>query len=137
MTDFELDYMFMERVAMGSATMMNYITLVFAMVTASYLVAHQLNRTMMITVLTLFSAFAMWITVISMNATIDMAAAAAVIADRASEEGSSLAWHAAAKPLAKATVPFAPIVGVILHLGAYMGTIWFFFQARNKKLQFG
>lgn len=55
MTEFETAYLFYEVFDGANASLMNFITIMFAMLVASYLVAPRLNRTMAALVLILYS----------------------------------------------------------------------------------
>lgn len=132
MTDYELAYLFFEAVQTTNGTMSNFMTLVFGMVVASYLAAHRLDRIMMWLSLAIYSLFALGFINEIFSASSDFARLGVFLSERGQDPDADLGWFG---PVSNAA-PMVAIPWIILTmiLGAYIGSMAFFFQARKANL---
>ena len=130
MTDYELLTIFIEFVNTTWLIFATYVSIVFAFIVASHLVASQLTSRVVSLVITLYTLVAVWsVWGISMNA-ISISATAGEMKRRLLEENSSLGW------LSLTGMPdimrsIIPVLITLLALVVYVGSIVFFFSRRR------
>jgi len=136
MTNYELTYLFYEAVQTGDGTMTNYMTLVFGMLVTSYLAAHRIDRVMMWIALFIYSMFALGFCNGIFQAYSDFSRIGLTLAERGKLPESDLGWFG---PVVNGagSVKFVPSTVGVMVIGAYAGSIAFFFQARKANLAKG
>lgn len=134
MTEFETAYLFYEVYDGASTSLMNFITIMFAMLVASYLVAPRLSRTMAALVVILYSliSFGMINDLTAIYG--DFARLGDRLYDLAQEDGTNLGWHGAASAARSGSLHVARTFIISLAVLGYAGTVVFFFLVRRKKL---
>ena len=130
MTDYELLTVTIEFINIVWAIFATYVSIVFAFIVASHLVAKKLTPRVVSLVITLYTLVAVWaVWGISMNA-FAISATSGELKRRLVEDGSSLGWL----PLlemsdsVRSTVPFLITLLVVV---VYVGSIIFFFYQRQ------
>ena len=129
MTDYELLTIFIEFVNTTWMIFATYVSIVFAFIVASHLVASQLTSRVVSLVITLYTVVAVWsVWGISMNA-ISISATAGEMKRRLLEDSSSLSWlHLLEMPdFMRSIMPF---LITLLAFVVYVGSIVFFFSQR-------
>jgi len=109
-----------------------YVSIVFAFLVASYLVAGNLARTLASIIITLYTLVALW-SLFGLNRTAATVVAIIFEIKRAVlETNSSLAWHPAVSTPNQIFSAYPAFI-TALALVAYVGSIFFFFQQRRLK----
>jgi uncharacterized membrane protein YhaH (DUF805 family) len=132
MTDYELLTIFIEFVNTTWIIFATYVSIVFAFIVASHLVASQLTSREVSLVITLYTLVSIWsVWGISMNA-ISIAATSGEMKRRLLEDSSSLGWlHLLAMPdFMRSIMPFLITLLVVV---VYVGSIVFFFCQRRAE----
>ncbi len=132
MTDYELLTIFIEFVNTTWTIFATYVSIVFAFIVASHLVARQLTSRVVSLVITLYSLVAVWsVWGISMNA-ISISATVGEMKRRLLEGGSSLGWLPIVETpdFMRSIIPF---LITLLALVVYVGSIVFFFYQRRAE----
>ena len=132
MTDYELLTIFIEFVNTTWMIFATYVSIVFAFIVASHLVARQLTSRVVSLVITLYTLVAVWsVWGISMNA-ISISATAGEMKRRLLEDSSSLDWLTliTMPDFMASTIPF---LITLLALVVYVGSIVFFFYQRRAE----
>ena len=127
MSDYELLSLFYQIVDTSTSSFANFMTIVFAMLVAGYLVAHQLDRIATTLVILIFTVACAGISNEMRGLAANMALVAHEIAAQSQQPGSSLGWHPAANGQ---SFDFIQYILVILASLIYMGTLWFFLRSR-------
>jgi hypothetical protein len=131
MTDYEIADLFFSVVSAANQSFMNYVTLVFAMLAASYLVAHKLDRITTVFAVGLFTAISAGYTFELFSVYSDLSRLAGVIAERGLQAETALGWHGAALANGTGSLHFAGPLMAGIALFGYLGTLIFFFRARS------
>ncbi len=132
MTDYELLTIFIEFVNTTWTIFATYVSIVFAFIIASHLVASQLTSRVVSLVITLYTLVAVWsVWGISMNA-ISISATVGEMKRRLLEGGSSLGWLRIVETpdFMRSIIPF---LITLLALVVYVGSIVFFFYQRRAE----
>ena len=131
MSEYETASLFYEMIGVANASMANYLTVVFAVLAAGYLVAEKLDRTSAIVVLSLFTVFALGMTNEIVSAYRDFAGLGRLMAQMAAA-GPAFSWHpvAGTRGAGFALIPFV-VLGICAV--AYVGTMWFFLHTRRTR----
>jgi predicted membrane channel-forming protein YqfA (hemolysin III family) len=132
MTDYELLTVTIEFINIVWAIFATYVSIVFAFIVASHLVAKKLTPRVVSLVITLYTLVAVWaVWGISMNA-FAISATGAEMKRRLVEESSSLGWLPMLEmpDIMRSTVPFLiTLLGIVV----YAGSIIFFFNRRREE----
>ncbi len=132
MTDYETVSLFYQVIAVANASLANYLTVVSAMLVASYLVADKLDRFSSGLVLAIFSIFSIGMINEVRSAYRDFARLGVLISELAAEPGSSLGWHPVAGSDGAGFRAIPVVITVVCSL-AYLGSLWFFFHTRRSR----
>ncbi|WP_425410951.1 hypothetical protein [Hyphococcus sp.] len=133
MTEYEAADLFFTIHQSAVATLSIYITVIFAMLVAGYLVAHRLDRITAGVLVGVFAAFSLGMINEVRGVYSDLAGVAQLINEKAIAPNSELNWHGAAgNPDFFATVP--KILSSITIL-VFIGTLVFFFRLRWARLK--
>jgi hypothetical protein len=133
MREYETAHLFKEMMELLDVATMNYVSVLFALLVASYLVAARLNKVMAGIVVGLFSLFAL-IIIFTVHRT--MAGASALIghARRAAAQGdASLNWHPMVSEPANFVEVFTPIYTATL-IASFVAVLVFFFHSLSGKV---
>ena len=133
MTDYELLTVIIEFINIVWAIFATYVSIVFAFIVASHLVAKKLTPRVVSLVITLYTLVALWaVWGISMNA-FAISATAAEMKRRLVEESSSLGWLPMLEmpDIMRSTIPFLiTLLGILVYVGSI---IFFFYQRRAEQ----
>ncbi len=128
MTDYEIASLFAEYASILEQTFINYISVMFAFLVASYLVAHRLSNAMIGVVLVLYSAFALNQIAMMFAVSSDLRGLELLMVERISQGAEELRFHSGARN---------PLLGLLLGVsgffamvGGFVGSLWFFFLQR-------
>ena len=130
MTDAELLSAFSSFVNTSWMIFTAYVSIIFAYLVAGYLISSKLGSKMVILVSTIYTLVAMW-AIFAINTNLQSISAAASEIRRVVREGeSTLDWLPVVKipEFLDATVP---IIVTLITIGAYVGSIVFFFYQRH------
>jgi hypothetical protein len=130
MTDFETAYMFSELVNSMSATSMNYAGFLFAFLVASVAGAERLSRGMAVVALSAYGVVVLITIFIFSRMLLSFSELAIQIRGLANEPGSSLAWHEL-KHASDAALTLVPYLAMVIFLGAFAGSLYFFRECRR------
>ena len=136
MTDYELVSAMTGSLNLVWTIFATYVSIVFAFLVASYLIARKLAVGMVWLVLTLYSVVSLWAMFGLNRTTSTIIGLASEIKRVALEPGSTLGWHTAASTpeiVLSIVVAVNGSVGII----AYIGSIVFFFHRRYSRLTGG
>ena len=132
MTDYELLTVTIEFINIVWAIFATYVSIVFAFIVASHLVAKKLTPRVVSLVITLYTLVAVWaVWGISMNV-FAISATGAEMKRRLVEESSSLGWLPMLEmpDIMRSTIPFLiTLLGIVV----YAGSIIFFFNKRREE----
>ncbi len=133
MSEFELVYLLNEMEATLWTHMMNYVSIIFAMLVTAYLIGPKLNRMMTITIITLFSIASFLFSGSVITARQDYIEMAGFARELLEATTSSI------PPLNIYNAPAASIVAmnmalVFILVFGYAATLVFFFQARKRAI---
>ena len=135
MGEYEHAILFIEFAQAASAAMANYITLVFAMVVASYLAAHRLDKLMSGIAILIYSMFALGYCNEIIQIYSDLSNLGIAMEDRfGGIPESSLGWLGPVRA-GSAFLEILPFLIGTMVLLAYAASIWFFFRARKLHKQ--
>ncbi len=130
MTDYELLTIFIEFVNTTWIIFATYVSIVFAFIVASHLVASQLTSRVVSLVITLYTLVAVWsVWGISMNA-VSISATAGEMKRRLLEDNSSLGWLRLIE-MPDVMRSIIPSLITLLALVVYVESIVFFFSQRR------
>ena len=133
MTDYEKASLFVDFLNTSNMVFSNYMAVVFAMLAASWFLAHRMSRLVAILFLALYSLGALMSGFGVFAAFTDFANLGVFIHQTAQAEGGDLRWLAPAGP-GGAGMSALPVFVAIMVLSAYAGSIVFFFIVRRNKL---
>jgi hypothetical protein len=129
MTDFELMSLFNEYEALTQVSFMNFVTIIFAFLIASFFVAGKLNKPMTIVVIGVFT-FASLQQGLSVFLQIsDQAGLVPEIVNR-----DTLQWHGVNR-VGETSIPIAAAIYFGTIVFGYLGTLIFFFHQRHQGLK--
>ncbi len=133
MTDFELALLFSEFLNTANFVFSNFMALVFAVLTASYFLAHRMERWVAILFLCLYSIGALTTGMGVFLAFSDFASLGVHIHNSAGGS-EDLAWLGPAGPGGAGMAALPAIVGILLVL-TYLGSLAFFFVVRRRRME--
>jgi hypothetical protein len=131
MSDFELVYLVNELLNSSAARLFDFMSGLFAMVIASYVVGAKLSRSIVWLMAALFSMFAAASIPPAVGSGARLAAVFRQVAQAQSEPGSTLGW-VTVPPIPPGIIPW--FVAVLL-LGAYVGALIFLVQIRREQFR--
>ncbi len=131
MTDYELISSFAEYNAMLQTAFTNYVAVLFAFLISAYLIADKLKSGMVPIIVGLFTLVALAQLGSAIGSGYDWAAIGMQIAARATEQTSSVGWHAAATRWGALTISIIRIGLVAILIVSYIGALIFFFHQRH------
>ena len=135
MSEYEHAILFIEFAQAASAAMANYITLVFAMVVASYLAAHRLDRLMSGIAILIYSMFALGFCNEIIQIYSDLSNLGIAMEDKfGGIPETSLGWLGPVRAGADFLHILPTLIGTMVLL-AYGASIWFFLRARRLHKQ--
>lgn len=130
MSEFEIVSLFHEVITGVNASMTNFLTVLFAMLVASYLAAHRLDRTSATVFLLIYSLFTLGMINEIYLGYRDFAAIGEEMVRVGQMPGSSIGWHPNVASGSQG-MSLLPKIILVIMLGAYTASIWFFFRARR------
>lgn len=133
MTDYEKASLFVDFLNTSNMVFSNYMAVVFAMLAASWFLAHRMSRMVAILFLVLYSLGALMSGSGVIAAFTDFANLGVFIHETAQNDAGELQWLAPARP-GGAGMGTLPVFVSIMVLSTYAGSIVFFFLVRKKKL---
>lgn len=133
MTEYEMASLANEYLTTGLLFFSSYFSLVSAFLLVAYVVAHRLTRTMVATVVGIFSIACVMLTLTLYRLLEDWTGVRHQISDYA-QAGKGLAWHSAAKFTPSG---FALYIAPTLWIMVAIGAVYFFFHCRrvNRKAE--
>jgi len=134
MTEYEKAYLFVEFLNTANFVFSNYMAVVFAMLAASFFLAHRMSRLIAALFLLLYTIAVFTIGFGVLATFSDFANLGVYIHNTAPPGGGDLRWLGPAGP-AGASMGVLPISATFLTLAAYLGSLVFFFLVRRNKLQ--
>ena len=132
MTDYELVSAMTDSLNLLWTIFATYVSIVFAFLVASYLVARKLAVGIVWLVLTLYSVVSVWAMFGLNRTTSTVIGLATEIKRMALDPGSTLGWHTAASTPDAVFSIIAAVNGSV-GLIAYAGSIVFFFHRRHSR----
>ncbi|WP_420434202.1 hypothetical protein [Hyphobacterium sp.] len=133
MSDFELALLFSEYLNAANFVFSNFMAVVFAMLTASYFLAHRMGRWVAVLFLSLYSIGALMTGSGVLFAFTDFFNLGVHIHAHAASDPGDLAWLGPAGPGGEAMASMPAFVAAML-LTAYFGSIGFFFVVRHNRI---
>ena len=130
MSEYEIVSLFHQVITGVNASMTNFLTVLFAMLVAGYLAAHRLDRISSIIVVVIYSLFTLGMTNEIYLGYRDFAAIGQEMVRVGRLPGSSIGWHPNVAEGAEG-MSLLPRIILVIMLGAYAASIWFFFRARH------
>jgi hypothetical protein len=133
MTEYEHAILFLELIQTGNATMANYMTLVFGMLVTSYLAAHRIDRVMLWIALAIYTMFALGFCNELIQIYSDFSRLGLQMVELGQDPNTDLGWIG---PIAASPDFFhiLPTIIRIMTIGAFVGSLVFFFRARRSNL---
>ncbi|WP_291841749.1 hypothetical protein [Maricaulis sp.] len=132
MSDFELALLFSEYLNTANFIFSNFMALVFAMLTASFFLAHRMERWVAVLFLVLYSIGAVMTGAGVLFAFTDFAALGVHIHQTASQS-ADLAWLGPAGP-GGAGMGLMPVMISTLLVMTYFGSLGFFLVVRRRRM---
>ena len=129
MSDFEIVTLFNDLLNTCFARLNDFMVGLFAMLVTAWFAAHELNRRMVMLVISLYTVFCVATIVPTLATCNRFARAGALVRDAGEQPGSNLDHIFT-------TLPDPGVVNltmIFLLIGAYSGGIMFFFQARRRR----
>ena len=133
MTDYEKAILFAEFLNTANFVFSNYMALVFAMLAASFFLAHRMKRWIAVLFLILYTIAALMAGSGVIFAFSDFANLGFYIHETALPGGGDLRWLGPSGP-GGAGMKSMPYFIILMVLAAYIGSIAFFFVARKNRL---
>ncbi|WP_417495423.1 hypothetical protein [Maricaulis sp.] len=133
MTDFEQALLFSEYLNTANLVFSNYMAVTFAMLTASYFLAHRMGGWVAALFLILYTVGAMLSGSGVLFAFTDFFNLGVHIHEQASQNPGALGWLGPAGPGGAAMASMPMMVGIML-LVSYVGSIGFFFVVRHNRI---
>ena len=131
MSDYELLDVFMMAVETLWIIFSTYVSIVFAFLVVSFLVAGKLQRSLAVIVIALYTLVVAWAVWAMSRGSASVAAIAGQMKLHAQDGSSSLGWHPAAN-----TPDFViwaiPVVITLIAFLAYIGSLFFFYIQRQN-----
>ena len=132
MTEYEHAVLFVDFAQAASSAMANYITLVFAMIVASHLAAHKLDKSLAAIAIFIYSIFALGYCNEIIQVYSDFSHLGIQMEDRFGElPSTSLGWIGPVRSGAGFLHVLPKLIGFMTLL-AYGASVWFFFRARRQ-----
>ena len=131
MTDYEIVSLFHEVVTGVNASLANFLTVLLAMLVASHMAAHKLDRAAAGVVLAVYSTFSLGMVNEIHAGYRDFAAIGAEMVRIGGLPGSTIAWHPTVAN-GGAGLELLPRIIAVMLVGAWISSIWFFFHARRR-----
>lgn len=131
MTDSELLSAFMAAVETLWLIFSTYVSIVFAFLVVSYLVANKLQTSLAAIVVALYTLVALWSSWALSRGSMSVTAVASQMKARAGDGTSAIGWHPAANTpdiLMSAIPPLITLIAVL----TYIGSIFFFYIQRKN-----
>jgi len=133
MTDFELALLFSEYLNAANFVFSNFMAVVFAMLTASYFLAHRMGRWVAVLFLGLYTIGALMTGSGVLFAFTDFFNLGVHIHEQAAGDPGALAWLGPTGPGGDAMASMPAFVAGMLAT-AYIGSIGFFFVVRHNRI---
>lgn len=131
MTEFEHAILFFELAQTASANMANYMAIISAFIVVAYVVAHKLDRVLMILAIIIYSLFALGLTNESFQVYSDLSRLGIQMDSKfGSVSDTDLGWLGPVAMGADFFYILPKIIFTMLTL-TYLGSIFFFFQRRR------
>lgn len=130
MSDYELISVFITSVDALWVVFSTFVTVVFAFLVVSYLVASKLRRSLAAIVMALYTLVALWAAWAMSRGSASVTAIAAEMKLRVQDGTSSLDWHPAANT-PDFLISAIPIVITLIALLTYVGSVFFFYIQRK------
>lgn len=134
MSEYEKASLFVDFLNTSNFVFSNFMTLVFAMVAASFLIAHRMNRITAALFLALYTMGAFWTGFGVFAAFTDFSSLGVFIHETAPPDGGDLRWLGPVGPFGKDMGAMPLAIGVLTAL-AYIGSLVFFILVRKRKLE--
>jgi hypothetical protein len=131
MTEYEIVDAFYSAVNTANASLMNYVTIVFAMLVASYLAAKQLSRGMAFAALGMFTLFEILSVFQVVNLFGEVLRLGRRIGEITAAGSSDLAFHSANTGFGAIGLTIVEPFIFFTIIGSYAGAVWFFFELRR------
>lgn len=133
MTDFEKGILFVEFLNTANFVFSNYLAVVFAMVAASFFLAHRMTRSVAALFLIMYTIGALMTGSGMVFAFTDFANLGVYIHETAPEGGGDLRWLGPTGP-GGSGMGNMPTLVTIMAITAYLASLVFFFLARHQRL---
>ena len=130
MTDHELLSLGIDMLANLQSLFTNYMTLLFAFIVTSFLVAHKLDRAMAVVVIVLFTALASSQLMEMLLVNMDVDALSEQLRARVAAGSEATAWHGLTH--ARWQGDFITIMQLTSAVGGYFAALFFFFHQRRR-----
>lgn len=131
MTDSELLSAFMVAVETLWLIFSTYVSIVFAFLVVSYLVANRLQRSLAAISVALYTLVALWSAWALSRSSMSVTAVAAEMKARAQDGTSSIDWHPAANT-PDVLISAIPLLITLIAVLAYIGSVFFFYIQRKS-----
>ena len=133
MTEFELATLFFQIADTAHAAIANFLTIVFAMIVVSYLVAHRLDRIATGLLLSAYSLFSFGLAFEIFNLYRDFIRLGWELAKYQDAHPTAFAWLGMASDLKEGPNWVIPTVIAAVCIIAYLGSMMFFLRMRREK----
>ena len=130
MSDFELISTFMAAVETLWLIFSTFVSVVFAFLVVSYLVAGKLQKSLAATIIGLYSLVALWSVWALNRGSASVSAVGGQMKARVQDGTSTLGWHPAAST-PDLVITAIPILITVIALLSYVGSIYFFYAQRK------
>ena len=134
MSEYEKASLFVEFLNTANFVFSNFMALVFAMLAASFFIAHRMSRRVAALFLALYTVGALMMGFGVFAAFSDFASLGVFIHETAPPDGGDLRWMGPTGLTGKQMGALPVFVGTLVLL-AYAGSIVFFFLVRRRKLE--
>ncbi len=132
MSEYEIASLFYQIVETAHAALANYLTVVFAVLISSFLVATKVDRSTWIALLGVYSLFSIGMINEIVSLYSDMVRLGWEMVEFSERTGTALTWHGMASATEDGPAWIIPIaVGVMCTL-AFLGSLFFFFRLRKQ-----
>lgn len=130
MSEYEIVSLFHQVITGVNASMTNFLTALFAMLVASYLAAHRLDKTSALIVVVVYSLFTLGMINEIFLGYRDFAAIGQEMVRMGRLPGSSITWHPNVIN-GDAGMSLLPWIILAVMVSAYIASVWYFFRARR------
>ena len=130
MTDYEMMIGLTELINTVWIIFASYISILFAFLVASYLVASKLAPKIVTVVISLYTLVAVWVLFGINRTTSTIVGLASEIKHSVLESDSSLSWHSVTT-IPDSLLAVLPVIITLVVAAAYVGSLFFFFYERK------